>query len=118
MEFKINFSAFAMSILLFACNSNNSSSNNTTEETPVTSVEKSKVEIKGQPAFEQKCAACHGNDGTAGIGNATNLQTSKLDSVSVAIAIANGKAGMPSFKEQLTKEEIENLSSYIITFRK
>ena len=109
MKFKIF--SFTMSILLYACNGNNSSSNNTTEETP-------KVEIKGQVVFAQKCAACHGSDGTAGIGNAANLQTSKSDTVSVAKTIADGKGGMPSFKEQLTKEEITDLSNYMLTLRK
>lgn len=68
--------------------------------------------------YEQKCAACHGSDGTAGIANATNLQTSKSDSLSVIQTISNGKNAMPSFKNQLAKEEIQKLVVYLYTLRK
>ena len=118
MKFKIILSVFIISIALYACNNHTSSSNNTTQETPVANVETPKVEIKGQVVFEQKCASCHGNDGTAGIGNATNLQASKLNSVSIAKTITEGKGGMPPFGSQLTKEEIADISNYVLTLRK
>lgn len=74
--------------------------------------------MAGKRIFEEKCVACHGNDGTAGIANAANLQTSKLDINSLASTISNGRGAMPSFKNQLTEEEIENLASYAQTLRK
>jgi len=68
--------------------------------------------------YQQKCIACHGSDGTAGIANAANLQKSVLDSVSVIKVISEGKNGMPSFSSQLTREEIRKLSRYVRSLRK
>ena len=53
------------------------------KESPATNEETPKAEIKGQVVFEHKCALCHGNDGTDGIGNAANLQRSKMEKVLV-----------------------------------
>lgn len=119
MKLKIIFPVFVLGISLSACNSNSpSSNNNASEETPAANAESSAVEIKGQAVYEQKCASCHGSNGTAGIGNAANLQRSKLDSVSILKVITEGKGGMPSFNGQLTKEELNDLSSYVIVLRK
>jgi len=116
MRLKISFSVFVIAISLCAYNSDNSFSNNATKQAPVNNVEPPTVEIKGQVVFEQKCAACHGSDGTAGIGNAANLQTSKSDCLSAPKTIANGKCGIPPFRGQLTKEEISDLSNYVVFY--
>lgn len=118
MKVKMILAISVLVISLYACNSNNSSSNNAIEQTPVNDAIPNKVKINGQDIFEQKCATCHGSDGMAGIGNAANLQASKLDSISIAKMIANGKGEMPSFKGQLTKEELNDLSNYVIALRK
>ena len=68
--------------------------------------------------FEAKCAGCHGNDGTAGIANAANLQTSNIDRAAITGIVSNGRNGMPSFSAQLTKNEIDALANYVITLRK
>lgn len=72
----------------------------------------------GKLVFAQKCAVCHGSDGTAGIADATNLQASKADSFSIIQIISNGKNAMPSFKNQLTEEEIHKLANYLYILRK
>ncbi len=118
MKLKILFSFFIISLSLYACNGNNSSSNNTTEEKPVVNVKTPIAEIKGQVIFEQKCAACHGNDGTAGIGNAANLRASRFDSTSIVKTINEGKRAMPPFGSQLTKREIADISSYVLSLHK
>lgn len=74
-------------------------------------------ESPGQQVYEQKCMACHGADGTAGIGNAANLSRSKLDSLSVALLIKEGKNKMPSFKDQLDTAEIAHLVHYVTTLQ-
>lgn len=109
--------------LLYACNGNSSLKDNHSAVKPI------KNEIIGaaehpegtdstQLLFEQKCAACHGSDGTAGIANAANLQASKLDSASIIKIIIAGKGVMPSFSAQLTKRELEALANYMLTLRK
>lgn len=76
------------------------------------------IATPGQLLFQQKCAACHGGDGTAGIGNAANLQTSRLDSGAITKLITNGRNNMPAFASQLTPEQTNELASYILTLRK
>ena len=73
---------------------------------------------KGKNLFEAKCAACHGSDGTAGIANAANLQISRSDSTATIQTLLNGKGAMPSFKSQLTEEEIHKLTNYLFSLRK
>ncbi len=71
----------------------------------------------GKKLFDEKCALCHGKDGTAGIGGAANLQTSTLDSLSVIKMILQGKDAMPPFKDQLGTGEIEHIASYARSLR-
>jgi mono/diheme cytochrome c family protein len=73
---------------------------------------------EGKILFEQKCTVCHGSDGTAGIGNAANLQISKADSTLSAQVIAEGKGSMPSFKSQLSTQQIRQLVGYVFSLRK
>ena len=65
-----------------------------------------------------RCSACHGNDGSAGIGGATNLQTSRSDTTKIDVQIKNGGKGMPAFKEVLTDAEISLVKKYVLTLRK
>lgn len=73
---------------------------------------------EGKILFEQKCSVCHGNDGTAGIGNAANLQISKADSTQSSQVITDGKGSMPSFKGQLSAQEVNQLVGYVLSLRK
>jgi cytochrome c6 len=72
----------------------------------------------GKLLYEEKCALCHGSDGTAGISNAANLQKSILDTSSMILTITHGKNGMPAFKEQLDSVEIKQIVYYVFTLRK
>lgn len=74
--------------------------------------------MTGEKIFEAKCVACHGNDGTAGIANAANLQTSQLSNAAIVNTVSNGRGGMPSFKSQLSEGDIQDLANYVITLRK
>lgn len=117
MKRTIIFLLTAISLVVCACSNKGTSSSDTNEEIVVAPIEPVPMAIKGQGIFERKCAACHGNDGTAGIGKAANLQTSQSDTKVVANVIANGKGGMPAFKEQQTKEELTDLVHYVMTLR-
>ncbi|HET6991581.1 MAG TPA: c-type cytochrome [Bacteroidia bacterium] len=72
----------------------------------------------GKMLFEQKCSTCHGSDGTAGIGNAADLQKSSLDSFSIIRTITNGKNGMPAFKDQISQTGIKQVQHYVFGLRK
>lgn len=70
-----------------------------------------------KPLYQEKCALCHGNDGTAGISDAANLQKSTMDTISVIRMITHGKNAMPAFSDQLGTGEIEQIADYVFTLR-
>jgi mono/diheme cytochrome c family protein len=100
-----------ISLFVMSCSSTESKTK-TAQAEPLSVTE---TTDKGKLLFEVKCAACHGSDGTAGIANAANLQTSKLDSISISRIIKNGKN---AFKGQLNGEEIEKVVGYFHVLRK
>lgn len=102
-------------ILLFALAC---SSNENTDAPVQKRTEQLEVVDHGKQIFEDKCIVCHGSDGSAGITNAANLQTSKLDTASVLKIITHGKNGMASFSEQLGTGEIEQVTNYVVSLRK
>jgi mono/diheme cytochrome c family protein len=108
MSLKYLIAVFGSVVLFAACSDNNYAGNGN----------KTNTADNGAALFNARCASCHGEDGTAGIGNAANLQTSKLDSTAVRERVTNGKGAMPSFKEQLTEAEIKKLAAYVFTLRK
>jgi len=107
-----------LAIILFSCDNSttdsNTSKNSPSETAPATPV----LANKGQLLFQQKCSACHGSGGAAGIGGAANLHTSTLDSSAITYIIDNGKNAMPSFKGQLTQDEMKDITAYLMDLRK
>src|SRR5437899_11918867 len=70
--------------------------------------------------FRAKCAMCHGQDGGGSeVGKSMNVPdlrspaVQKLPDVQLAQVIANGKGGMPPFKNSLSEEQIHSLVSYV-----
>ncbi|MCW3071198.1 MAG: cytochrome c [Bacteroidetes bacterium] len=102
-----------LSILVGCSSPENKSA--TQQQTPSQPAE---ISDNGNNLFEEKCAACHGADGTAGIANAANLQISKLDTISVIRMITHGKSTMPAFAEQLDTGEIKQITNYVFNLRK
>lgn len=69
--------------------------------------------VAGKALFENNCAVCHGNDGTAGIAGAANLQLSKGTSTTLAQTISEGRKAMPGFKSRLSEKEIKAVANYV-----
>ena len=74
----------------------------------------------GSATFRTKCAMCHGPDGSGSeVGKSMNVPdlrspaVQKLPDVQLAQVIANGKGGMPPFKNSLSEEQIHSLVSYV-----
>ncbi|PYK95839.1 MAG: hypothetical protein DME36_00560 [Verrucomicrobia bacterium] len=70
--------------------------------------------------FRTKCATCHGPDGSGSeVGKTMNVPdlrspaVQKLSDTELAQVIANGKGGMPPFKNSLSEDQIHSLVSYI-----
>ncbi|MFJ7827762.1 PQQ-binding-like beta-propeller repeat protein [Psychrobacillus sp. NPDC096623] len=70
---------------------------------------------KGISVYDSNCLACHGNQGANGH-NGPNLQNSKVSESKeqVVARITEGGSSMPSFKDTLTKEEIEAVAAYVV----
>ncbi|WP_342507871.1 PQQ-binding-like beta-propeller repeat protein [Sporosarcina sp. FSL K6-2383] len=71
---------------------------------------------KGLALYRQSCIACHGDQGVNGH-NGPNLQTSPMrhDKDKIIAQINEGSGAMPPFKNLLSTEEVEALTSYITT---
>ena len=67
----------------------------------------------GKNSYDNYCKGCHGDDGTLGLMNATNLQTITLDSLSISKVILHGKGNMQGFSGKIHEEEIGNIIQYI-----
>ncbi len=105
----------ALALLLFSACAEPGSNQNKTASPPSDSVKTVPPAANGKNLFTEKCASCHGNDGTAGILGAANLQQTTMDAAALQQIITNGKGNMPSFKTTFSEKEIKKLAEYIQT---
>jgi cytochrome c6 len=67
--------------------------------------------------FQQKCASCHGKDGTPTKGGekmgAHDLKATKLSEKEIAGVISGGKGKMAAYKERLSAEQIASLAKFV-----
>lgn len=77
-----------------------------------------KNEPPGKVVFTANCRLCHGNDGTLGLSGAANLSITALNVEEIKTVVTNGRKGMPSWKEKLTPEQIQQVAEYVLTLRK
>lgn len=74
--------------------------------------------IDGAAVFGQRCAACHGGDGSGGIGPrlAGGRAVERFPEVADQIAVVtNGRNSMPSFAAKLSEDEIAAVVEYTRT---
>jgi cytochrome c6 len=76
--------------------------------------------VASSATFGTKCAMCHGQDGGGSeVGKSMHVPdlrspaVQKLPDAELAQTIANGKGGMPSFKNALSDEQIHALVTHI-----
>jgi cytochrome c6 len=74
--------------------------------------------------FRTKCATCHGENGAGSeVGKSMNVpdlrspEVQKLPDAELAQIIADGKGGMPPFKNSLSAQQINALVKYIRSLR-
>lgn len=72
---------------------------------------------KGYDIYMRNCTACHGAEGNAGVGGASDLQRSVLKDKEFLEVIKNGRNNMPSFKDQLNEEEIQHIIDFFNSFK-
>ncbi len=67
--------------------------------------------------FAQKCAGCHGKDGTpTSIGQkmgATDLKKTKLSEAQLEEVITHGRKKMTPYKDKLSADQIKSLAKFI-----
>ena len=76
--------------------------------------------------YKAKCSACHGADAKGdtpvgkkmGIKDFASPEVQKMSDVELTAAIADGKNKMPSYKNSLKPEQIEELVGYIRSLAK
>ena len=69
--------------------------------------------------FENNCSVCHGNDGKLKAAGSPDLTASVLNKDEVLKAIETGspKKGMPAYGQRFKKDELENISDYVMNLR-
>ena len=74
------------------------------------------VEVDAAVLYAEKCAVCHAEDGSGGIGPAlTGDYKFGKSEPEVRVSIADGRpGGMPGFGNQLSSAEIDALTTYLI----
>ena len=74
--------------------------------------------VDGAVIFGQRCAGCHGGDGSGGIGPrlaAGRVVTVFPDPQDQIAVVTDGRGGMPAFGERLSPEEIAAVVDYTRT---
>ncbi|UYZ57884.1 c-type cytochrome [Hymenobacter latericus] len=71
----------------------------------------------GKTLFLQNCALCHGENGKLGLNGARDLTRSNLNQTGREYIVTHGLGKMPSFKGQLTPEQISQVVAYSLTLR-
>lgn len=94
------FSIFFLMLLYFSCDHN-------AKETV----------IDAAALYKKKCVLCHGADGKMGLNGAKELPLSQLTIGERIKIIQQGKNLMPSFKEQLTFEQIKAIAEFTMQFK-
>ncbi|GAA4393269.1 hypothetical protein GCM10023186_44670 [Hymenobacter koreensis] len=97
--------------MLAGCNSAGS------ETAPPTTTETAPTELPGKALYTQNCAICHGANGKLGVNGAHDLTKSNLNQMGRTYIVTNGLGKMPSFKDQLTPEQIQEVVAYSLTLR-
>ena len=115
MFLKYRFSRIAFFLLIVGCVTGCSGNN---EQQTGTTNDNEDTKIAAKNLFEQKCVACHGNDGAAGIAGAANLQTISIPDEQIIQSISNGKGNMPAFNGILSQDDINAVKDYVKSLHK
>ena len=68
----------------------------------------------GRQVFGDNCAACHGADGGGGSGPKLTGEQAYTNPDVVVQQIREGGGGMPAFGDQLSEQELADVSAYVV----
>ncbi|GAB3232711.1 hypothetical protein GCM10027346_20140 [Hymenobacter seoulensis] len=86
-------------------------------EVPAAETSGDEALVAGKILYTQNCAVCHGTDGKLGLNGAHDLTKSNLNTTGRVYMVVNGLGKMPSFKDQLTEEQIQQVVAYSLTLK-
>ena len=69
---------------------------------------------KGEEVFAQNCAVCHGSDGGGGTGPKLAHESKYADADVVVPQVRGGGGGMPAFADQLSEQELADVTSFVV----
>lgn len=105
-------------LFLYACNGSGTNEEKETAAEPTPEKNEAPSVDLGAVTYKAQCRLCHGDDGKLGASGSKDLQVSTLSHQDAINLVTYGRGGMMAYKDLLTKDEIENVVSYIETLRK
>lgn len=63
--------------------------------------------------YQQRCSACHGDDGRGASGPSLAGVADRLDRDEIADVVRDGRTGMPAWEGTLTDAEIDAVVAYV-----
>jgi cytochrome c6 len=100
----------AILMIISSCTKASSSDKETATADPTAS--------PGQLVYTKHCKLCHGSKGDLGISGAANLSITLLSQEEIKQVVVNGRKGMPAWKGQLSEQEVQEVSAYVLTLKK
>ncbi|MFD0959771.1 c-type cytochrome [Paenibacillus chungangensis] len=68
---------------------------------------------EAEAVYKQNCVGCHAVDLAGGVGPNLQAVGGKLTAEQIHDRIYNGAGGMPAYKDQLSKDEIDALTNWL-----
>lgn len=104
----VRFLIIAISVVLFSCS----------ESVDRTDSNEASKHLSGSKFYDQRCAICHGEDGSLGVSEAKDLSKSNLANKQIEEIINKGKGAMPPFKQTIESDStLIELIEHIKTLR-
>ena len=83
-------------------------------ETPTEPTNSKGDAAAGKLVWADNCAGCHGLAGNGGNGGPSLIDNpNAADPAKVRAQVTNGGGGMPSFKDTLSQQQINNVAAYV-----
>lgn len=73
--------------------------------------------LDGKKLFKLNCSVCHGIDGRLQANGSKDLTLSTLTKAERTIVVRKGRGVMTPFEKVLTKEEIDKVVDYTLSFK-
>ncbi|WP_227793546.1 c-type cytochrome [Paenibacillus guangzhouensis] len=73
------------------------------------------TKVDAEAVFKANCVSCHGNNLEGAVGPNLQKVGGKLSKGDIDAVVTNGRGGMPSFKGQLSSEEIAGIADWLST---